>query len=301
MLDISLLGTGGMMPLPNRYLSALLVRYNGRMLLIDCGEGTQITMRMLGWGFINLDSIMITHFHADHISGLPGMLLSLGNYGRNEPLTIVGPKGVEDVVNSLRIIAPELSYSLQFQELSFEGKPATHFQLGEFHVSALPLSHTLPCIGYNINIPRRGKFDPQKAKALNIPQEYWSRLQKGETVSGFTPQMVLGNPRRGIKVSYITDTRPLDTIPEFIEEADLFVCEGIYGDDDSKPQADRFYHMIFSDAAKLARAGRVKELWLTHYSQALDDPESCLPEVRKIFKNTVTGVDRLTKSIKYEN
>lgn len=288
-----------MLPLPDRYLSALLARYNGRMLLIDCGEGTQITMHRLGWGFVNLDSILITHFHADHIAGLPGMLLSLSNYGRERPLTIVGPEGIENVVNSLRVIAPELQYTIQFVELSFEEKTVIRFRLGDFHLAALPLSHTLPCVGYNLLFPRRGKFNPERARALKIPLGYWSRLQKGETVSGFAPEAVLGAPRKGIKISYITDTRPIDTIPEFIKDADLFICEGLYGDDKLKQQADRYYHMIFSDAAKLARAGNVKELWLTHFSQALTDPESHLSRVRKIFPNTVVGADRLTKSFTF--
>ena len=301
MLDISLLGTGGMIPLHNRYLTAMLARYNGHMLLIDCGEGTQVTMRELGWGFVNLDSIMLTHFHADHISGLPGMLLSLSNYGRTEPLTIVGPKGIEDVVNSLRVIAPELLYSIQFVELNFEDKSTISFKLGDFHITAIPLSHTLTCIGYSISIPREGKFDLQRAKAQNIPVQYWSRLQKGETVSNLTPDMVLGNPRKGIKVSYITDTRPIDTIPEFIKGSDLFICEGMYGDDDLKQKAERFYHMVFSDAARLAKAGLVNELWLTHYSQALTDPENYLSKVREIFENSIVGIDRMTKSLEFEN
>lgn len=299
MLDISLLGTGGMIPLHNRYLTALLARYNGRMLLIDCGEGTQVTMRELGWGFINLDSIMFTHFHADHISGLPGMLLSLSNYGRTDPLTIVGPKGVEEVVNSLRVIAQDLLYSIKFVDLTFEDKSTISFQLGDFHISALPLSHSLTCIGYNISIPREGKFDIQRAKAQNIPVEYWSRLQKGENVSDFTSDMVLGNPRKGIKVSYITDTRPIDTIPEFIKGSDLFICEGMYGDNDLKQKADRFYHMIFSDAARLAKAGLVNELWLTHYSQALTDPENYLSKAKEIFENSKVGIDRMTKSLAF--
>jgi len=301
MLDISLLGTGGMMPLYNRYLTALLVRHNGHMLLIDCGEGTQVTMRELGWGFINLDSILFTHVHADHIAGLPGMLLSLSNCGRTRPLAIVGPKGTKDVVNRLRVIAPELLYSIEYIELSFEEKLAIHFQLGDFHISALPLAHALPCIGYSIKIPRRGKFDPQRAKAQNIPVKYWSRLQKGETVSGFMPDMVLGNPRKGIKVSYITDTRPIDTIPDFIENSDVFICEGMYGDDQLKWKADRFYHMIFSDAARLAKAGHVGELWLTHYSQALTEPEKYLSKTREIFNNTIVGIDRLTRTLKFED
>lgn len=301
MLDISLLGTGGMIPLHNRYLTAMLARHKGHMLLIDCGEGTQVTMRELGWGFVNLDSILFTHFHADHISGLPGMLLSLSNYGRTETLTIVGPKGIENVVNNLRVIAPELMYPIEFIELSFDGKSPTDFQLGDFHISALPLNHALPCIGYSITIPHTGKFDAERAQKQGIPLKFWSRLQNGEDVGGFTPDMVLGAERKGIKVSYITDTRPIDTIPGFIEGSDLFICEGMYGDDVMKEKTDRFYHMVFSDAAKLAKAGEVKELWLTHYSQAFDDPEKYISSVKDIFKNSKAGKDRMTITLRFED
>jgi len=298
MLEISLLGTGGMIPLHNRYLSAMISRHNGRMFLIDCGEGTQMTMRELGWGFVSLDFILFTHFHADHIAGLPGLLLSLSNYGRIEPLTVVGLKGVENIVNSLRIIAPQLMYEIKFIELDY--KPAS-FLLGGFHVSALPLNHALPCIGYSIYIPRIGKFDPKRAEKLNIPLRYWSKLQNGERVCNFTPDMVLGSPRKGIKVSYITDTRPMDTIPEFIKDSDLFICEGIYGDDNMKEKAERFYHMIFSDAARFAKAGNVKELWLTHYSQAFSNPNEYIPAISGIFKNSKAGYDRMTKTLLFED
>lgn len=299
MLDIALLGTGGMMPLHNRYLTAMLARHDGRMLLIDCGEGTQATMRELGWGFVSLDAILITHFHADHISGLPGMLLSLSNYGRTEPVTVVGPKGIGEVVNSLRVIAPELLYSIRFMELSFDGISPARFKLGSFHISALPLAHALPCVGYSIAIPRAGKFDPERAKALNIPMRYWSRLQDGQTVEGFIPEMVLGGPRKGIKVSYITDTQPIDAIPGFIEGSDLFICEGMYGDENMRQKAHRFYHMVYSDAARLAWEGHVGELWLTHFSPALPDPENYIAEARSIFENTAAGADRMTKSLKF--
>jgi ribonuclease Z len=301
MLDISLLGCGGMMPLHNRYLTALLVRCNGRMLLVDCGEGTQMTMRELGWGFVNLDYILITHFHADHIAGLPGMLLSLSNYGRTEPLTIIGPDGIERVVKSLQVIAPELLYPVRFMELHLSDNSPVQFQLGEFQISALRLSHALTCIGYSIYIPRRGKFDPLRATAQCIPKKYWKQLQNGEAVGIYTPDMVLGPPRKAIKVSYITDTKPINSIPAFIEGSDLFICEGMYGSDEFKEKAVRYFHMVFSDAARLARAGQVGELWLTHFSPALTDPESYLPEVKAIFDNTIIGFDRMIKTLKFEN
>lgn len=300
MLDVALLGTGGMMPLTNRALTALLLRHNGRLLLIDCGEGTQVTLRELGWGFVHLDAMLFTHFHADHIAGLPGMLLSLSNYGRTEPLTIVGPAGVAAVVDHLRVIAPELAFPIQFVELAFEEQSPRRLQLGGLQLSALPLEHALPCIGYGVQIPRAGKFDARRAKARDIPVRYWSRLQNGETVGGFTPDMVLGEPRRGIKVCYMTDTRPIDTIPTFIEGADLFICEGMYGDDTCKEKADRFTHMTFLDAARLAKAGNVRELWLTHFSPMLTDPQSYIAGAREVFGNAVAGTDRMTKSILFE-
>lgn len=305
MLEIALLGTGGMIPLHNRYLTAMLARHNGRMLLIDCGEGTQVTMRELGWGFVNLDYILFTHFHADHIAGLPGLLLSLSNYGRQKPLTIAGNVGIQNVVNSLRVIAPQLMFEIEFLELSFESEPELTFHLGEFTVSALPLEHALPCIGYSINISRQGKFSPERARKQDIPLELWSSLQKGNTAKDnsrtYTPDMVLGAQRKGLKVSYITDTRPINTIPDFIKGSDLFICEGIYGSDEYKEKAERFYHMIFSDAAKLAKAGNVKELWMTHYSQAFDDPDSCIESVTGIFENAKAGHDHMMKTLVFED
>lgn len=118
MLDICLLGTGGMMPLPKRYLTSMMARYNGSSILIDCGEGTQIAMKEVGWSPKPIDVMLFTHYHADHISGLPGLLLGMGNAERSEPITMVGPRGLERVVNSLRVIAPELPFEINYIELS---------------------------------------------------------------------------------------------------------------------------------------------------------------------------------------
>ena len=175
MLDVCLLGTGGMMPLPYRRLTACMTRFQGHSLLIDCGEGTQVGIKARGWSVKPLDAICFTHFHADHISGLPGLLLTLGNAERTEPLLIIGPRGVEKVVNSLRIIAPELPFPIKFYEL----KEKEHrIEMDGYTIEAFQVRHNVICYGYSIVIPRAGKFDPQKAKENQIPMKYWNRLHR---------------------------------------------------------------------------------------------------------------------------
>ena len=293
MLDLCLLGTGGMMPLPYRWLTSLMLRYNGSSLLIDCGEGTQITIREKGWSFNPIDIICITHFHGDHISGLPGILLAMGNAERTEPLTMIGPKGLEKVVRSLRIIAPELPFEIRFIEIS--GGEQT-FDMGGYLIDAFRVKHNVPCYGYSLRVPRIGKFDVDRAKAQEIPQRYWGILQSGETVEEdghvWTPDMVLGPDRKGIKVTYCTDTRPSDLIAESAAGADLFICEGMYGEPDKLKKAKEFKHMTMYEAAQLAQRADVGEMWLTHYSPSLNHPEQYLDEVRKIFPRTKCGKDR---------
>ena len=222
MLDICLLGTAGMMPQPNRWLTAMMARYNGSSLLIDCGEGTQIAMKEAGLSPNPIDTICFTHYHADHISGLPGLLLSMGNSDRTEPVTMIGPKGLEHVVNSLRVIAPELPFPLRFIELQ---EPEESFVINGYHIHAFRVQHNVTCYGYCIEIPRDGKFDVAAAQALPIPVQKWSVLQRGETVEWegrtYTPDMVMGPPRKGIKVTYCTDTRPNERIVRFANQADL--------------------------------------------------------------------------------
>lgn len=303
MLDVALLGTGGMMPLPNRFLTSLLCRYKGRLILIDCGEGTQVTMKMLGWGFKDVDLICITHFHADHISGLPGMLLTIGNSGRTEELVIAGPKGLKKVFSGLMIIAPELPFDVKLVEI--ESDFENFFEFDGLSVSAVKADHLITCFAYALNVRRKGKFDADRAKKLNIPKEFWSVLQKGnDVVLGndlYKPEMVLGEERKGIKVCYCTDSRPFRNLVPFIENADLFVCEGMYGEDEKIDKAIEHKHILFSESAKAAALGNVGELWLTHFSPALTEPESFLDFVKNIFPNTVIGYDRMNKSILFEN
>lgn len=301
MLDVCLLGSGGMMPLPYRWLTAMMTRFNGSSLLIDCGEGTQIAIKEKGWSFKPIDVICFTHYHGDHISGLPGLLLTMGNADRREPLTLIGPKGLERVVSSLRVIAPELPFPIQYMEI--EGVSQT-FELNGYRLKAFKVNHNVLCYGYTIEIDRAGKFDIDKAKAQGIPQQYWSCLQKGGSLEYngrlLTSDMVLGPPRKGIKLTYTTDTRPTDSIRENAKNSDLFICEGMYGEKDKMPKAVEYKHMTFYEAAQLAKDAEVKELWLTHYSPSLTRPEEYMDEVRKIFPEAKPGKDKMSVELVFE-
>ncbi|MBP3577600.1 MAG: ribonuclease Z [Lachnospiraceae bacterium] len=301
MLDLCLLGTGGMMPLPGRWLTALMTRYNGKGLLIDCGEGTQIALKECGWSCHDIDVICFTHYHGDHISGLPGLLLSMGNAERKEPVTLVGPKGLERVVNALRVIAPELPFELKFIEVT---EPEQRLELCGYQIEMFRVNHNVICYGYTLSIKRGGRFFAEKAKELNIPLPYWNRLQKGEVIEAegavYTPDMVLGPERKGIKVTYCTDTRPTQSLLKYAKNADLLICEGMYGEEEKKSRASEYKHMTFSEAAKVAKEAEVQELWLTHYSPSLVRPKDALPEAKRIFPDTRCGKDGMSKTLEFE-
>lgn len=299
MIDVCLLGTGGMMPLPHRALTALYVRTGGGALLIDCGEGTQTAVRSAGLRFKPINAILITHFHADHLSGLPGLLLTIGNEGREEPLHMYGPEGLANVVNSLRIIAPGLPYEIQFHELPFTGA-IEPFTCGDMRVCALALDHGMPCFGYRIDLPRGRKFDPDAARAKGIPTRLWSRLQKGECVDGYSPDDVLGPARRGLSLAYATDTRPVPPLPDFARDADLLILEGMFGDPDKQERAEEAHHMMMQEAAAIARDARAKELWLTHFSPATDEPAEFTDAVREIFPHTVIPQDGHMTTLRFD-
>lgn len=301
MLDVSLLGTGGMMPLPYRWLTALMLRYNGKSILIDCGEGTQIALREKGWSPNPIDIICFTHYHADHISGLPGMLLTMGNAERKEPLLLIGPRGLKKVVNALRIIAPELPFEIRFEEIT---ETEQTFSFEGFQMKAFKVSHSVVCYGYSMTVERSGRFDRERALEQQIPMKLWSRLQKGETiVQGdrvFTPEMVLGAPRKGLKVTYCTDTRPVESIAANASGSDLLILEGMYGEPDKVTKARENRHMTMYEAARIAREAGVPELWLTHYSPSLQRPEIYLDDVRKIFSNTIAAKDGRTVELNFD-
>lgn len=301
MIDVCLLGTGGMMPLPHRALTSLMVRYNGMNVLVDCGEGTQVSIKEQGWTVKPIDVICFTHFHADHISGLPGLLLTLGNAERTEPVTMIGPKRLEKIVNALRMIAPELPFEIKFIELE---KEEESFAFNGLRINAFRVNHNVTCYGYSFELDRAGKFDVERAKTAEIPMPYWGRLQKGEVIESdgkvYTPDMVLGAPRKGIKLTYCTDTRPTEGIVKNALKSDLFICEGMYGEPDKQQKAIEHKHMTFYEAADIAKRAEVKELWLTHYSPSLVHPAEYKNEVRKIFPETIISKDRRTTTLLFE-
>ncbi len=284
MLKVTLLGTGGMMPLHDRALTSLYVAWEGHAVLIDCGEGTQVQLRASGLSFKAIDLMLLTHYHADHVSGLPGLLLSMGNSGREAPLVIAGPPGLERVVDGLRVIAPELPFALEYRPLPVQAQ--TEFTLHGLMVTAFPLAHSIPCLGYRLHLPRVGLFDPALARRNGVPLRLWSVLQKqpqaeweGRT---FDRSMVMGPPRRGLTVVYATDTKPLPVIADMAREADLLIAEGMYGDPAKEDAAREKGHMMMREAAQLAEDAHVRRAWLTHFSPAMPDPETWLPDAQAL-------------------
>ena len=297
MIDLCTLGTGGTMPLHTRPLASLYVRCGKRALLVDCGEGTQVEIGRLGWGFQRLEALLISHFHADHCSGVPGFLLALTKAQRREPFHIYGPAGLTRVIEGLRVVAPGLSFPVVLHELT---GPWERFQAAGLQITAFPLNHGMPCYGFRFDLPRPGRFLPEKARALGIPLPLWHRLQQGEEAEGWRPEDVMGPPRSGISFLYATDTRPVPAIAEAGRGTRLMILEGMYGAEEDLPKALKNSHMLFRESAALAAQAGTERLLLTHFSTSLEAPEAFLPAARAIFPETDCARDGMTLTLGYE-
>jgi ribonuclease Z len=309
MIDVCLPGTGGMVPLPGRWLTCCWIEYQGAAVLIDCGEGTQIAIKSAnknrgsspGEDFVQswlkpsrLELLLITHFHADHVAGLPGLLLTLANSQRVQPLTIAGPPGLRRVVSALTVIAPRLPYPLEIIELDRNSLPV--IKKAGLTVTALPLRHGIACFGYRVELFRKPVFNPEKAAALDIPVGLYKVLHSGESVTLddgrlILPEQVLDGVRKPISVCYFTDTMPFPAMADFANDVDLLISEGMYYDEQMRQKIEEKNHMLFSDSARLAAKCGAKRLWLTHYSPALERPGDGEKAARRIFPGAVAAKD----------
>jgi ribonuclease Z len=298
MAEICLLGTGGMMPLKDRFLTSLYAEYNGKAVLIDCGEGTQVAIAKHGLKMSRIELILITHCHADHVAGLPGLLLSIGNSSRTEPLTIAAPGSCVPVIEKLVSICGGLPYEVELRGLPEDrpfGFPAEMVD-PMLSVRTMPLSHRVSCLGYTLLLKKKPPFLPNNAKAIGVPVELWKHLHSGETVvledgTRVPPEAVTGPKTPPMKITYTTDSLPLEDISEFAQGADLFICEGMYGLPEKKASMNEKHHMLMQDACDLASEAKAKRLWLTHYSPAEKDPAVYAGELHRIFPEAVISAD----------
>lgn len=301
-LEAFSLGTGGMMPLPGRFLTSLLVRRGGELLLFDCGEGTQVSLKMLNLKWKKISAIFISHMHADHVTGLPGMLMLSSQVERTEPLYIIGPEKLRDYVDSARkILDMYINYEIRF----ICTETGSVFKGDGYQVNAFPLYHTKQCFGYSVvEEKRKGEFHLDKAIELKIPKgPLYGALQRGESIrleDGrlITPEMVMGNEREGRRISFVTDTMYFPEIADYVHDSDILFCEGMF-ERALEADAKEKRHMTASQAAYVALNSNSKMLCLQHYSPRYSDKELVIlkEEASEIFPNTVLTRDRMTFNI----
>jgi ribonuclease Z len=300
-LKVVFLGTAGSVPTPKRGLPAILVKRKGEQLLFDCGEGMQRQMIAAGASFHRETKVLITHLHGDHVLGLPGLIQTMALLDRDKPLQVYGPPGVRNFIECIKTIVQfGLTFPVEVYEIQEAGVVCEE---PEYTVQAVWANHVTPSLAYAlVEKPRPGKFYPERAKALGVPEgPLWGQLQRGKPVKlpdGRTvkPEDVLGPPRRGRKIVYTGDTRPFEGLAEFAADADLLIHDATLGDE----LAERAYedgHSTPSQAAETAKKARVKRLVLTHISARYEDATPLLKQARKIFKNTIVAEDLLSVEV----
>jgi ribonuclease Z len=310
-MEAFVLGSGGAMPLPNRHLTSVLLRREGEVFLFDAGEGTQVSLRALNLKWKKISAILISHTHADHVTGLPGMLMLSSQVDREDPLYVIGPPRIAEYVEAnRRVLEMYINYEIRVREIAEPSVPQTVFEGDGFFIRSFPLRHSRVCVGYSlVEDPRPGVFFPDKAEALGVPRgPLWARLQSGEAVtlddgSSVAPGDVLGPPRAGRKFSYVTDTLPTETLPEEVAGSDLLISEGMFTEE-HRESARAKKHMTAGDAASIAaRAGGVLKMGLIHYSPRFTNRQlkELLQEATEIFPQSFLTRDRMAIDIPYRD
>lgn len=304
-MEAFILGCGGMMPLPYRHLTSVLLRREGNLFLFDCGEGTQVSLRRLNLKWKKIDAIFISHTHADHVTGLPGILMLTAQVDRTEPLYIYGPPKIKEYVETSRkVLDMYINYPIIVQEIT---APCVVHSGKDFYIRAFPLEHTKTCVGYTLEeLDRPGEFNPQKAKELGVPcGPLWSQLQQGfevQTPEGNTvkPEQVLGKKRSGRKFSFVTDTLYKSDIAPEVKGSDLLICEGMF-ENELIDQAKEKKHMTASQAATIARDADVRRMCMIHYSPRYTDREleKLLEQAREVWPKAELSRDRMNIEIPY--
>ena len=307
MIDITLIGTGALQPLPGRALASAAITLAGRILLLDCGEGTQSAAKGAGVSLMKIDVIALTHYHGDHTFGLPGLLQSMGMAGRTEPVYIVGPQGLEEAMKPFLLLCPYLPYDLILKELPEGGVSLHDLQPAwpeQAYLSSFATIHKVASQGYRLHLTRPGKFLPQKARELGVPAPCFKLLQRGERVqvgdAVIEPHQVLGEPRRGLSVVYTGDTSACDSVLEAARDADLLICEATYGENEQETLAADHGHMTFSQAARLAAQAGARRLWLTHYSPMIDSAADYAGNATEVFPAACCGEDGMKETLRFD-
>lgn len=304
-MEVFVLGCGGMMPLPYRHLTSVLLRRDGDLFLFDGGEGTQVSLRRLNLKWKKINAIFVSHTHADHVTGLPGIMMLSSQVDRTEPLYIYGPPKIAEYIDSSRkVLDMYINYPIVVKEIK---APAVCYEGDGFKVRAFPLDHTKTCVGYTLEEDdRAGEFNPDAAKELNIPcGPLWGKLQKGENITTpdgntVTPEQVMGKKRSGRKFSFVTDTLYLDSIAGEVKNSDLLICEGMFADEEAD-QAKEKKHMTSRQAATIAKDSQSKRMALIHYSPRYNDKdlEVLQKQAQTVYPETMLSKDRMHIEIPY--
>ncbi|MBS7623937.1 ribonuclease Z [Candidatus Bathyarchaeota archaeon] len=298
-MELIFLGTGGSVPTRDRGLPSVVLRRGPELVMFDCGECSQRQMMAAKLGFNRKMRIFISHMHGDHVLGLPGLLQSMSFLGRQRKLEVYGPQGIVEFVDSIiKTVPSKIGFPLEVYPM----QAGVVLEEREYTVKAAGLDHGIPCFGFALIEKKLGRFDPDKARALKIPEgPLWKRLQLGETVTvggfSFTPDQVLGPARRGSKITYITDTRPCKTAIEIAKNSTVLVYDCTF-DSSKEKRAVEYGHSTAKDAATVAKKACVKSLVLIHISAMYEDAEPLLREARKIFPNVTLAFDMMRLQVR---